>query len=279
MCFQTFMKILTGILSIVFLILGIALMIVGFILQFGKDVLVKYLEAYTNELNEYLKAAGAQFNVSDYIGYLPSITGNVPVVFIVMGAVMAVVGIIGLVAICKENKCALTIYIIILAVLIVGQLTLVIVYYAARDTFSARAREYMQQTIDTKYTGYNNTNMETVLWNVFHMSLSCCGINNGSDFLSSTTWPRYVNYSGKYYDSVAYPLTCCKLTNWTACLHTNHTDAAYSNWNIGCYNLIDRVVQINIVYAALGTAAVLLLQVLILDFSVHLCRKAGEKDI
>lgn len=279
MCAKTFMKILTSILSIVFIILGIVLMIVGFILQFGMSVLVNYLQQYTNQLNTYLKAADATFNINDYINYLPSITGNVPVVFIIMGGVMAAVGILGIVAICCENKCALVIYIVILAVLVVGQLTLVIVYYAARDTFSAQARKYMQQTIDSKYTGYNNTNMETVLWNVFHMSLSCCGVSNGNDFVNSTVWPRWVNYSGAYYYPVAYPLTCCKLTNWTACLQTNHTNVAYSNWNIGCYNLIDNVVQVNIVYAALGTAAILLLQVLILDFAVHLCRKSKGKSV
>ncbi|PAA73151.1 hypothetical protein BOX15_Mlig003371g1 [Macrostomum lignano] len=278
MCVKALMKIVSGVLSIVSVLLGVIFLIVGFILQFGlTTVVVNYLRTYINELNNYLKATGSSVDIETYIQQLPQITGNLAVTFIIMGIVIAAVGVIGLVAVCCEVKVMLIIYIVLLGILIAGQVTLIIVYYAARDTFISRAKTYMQDTINNKYSGYSNMNMETILWNVFHTSLGCCGITNGTDFASAKLWTRNVTYNSVSYTNIAYPLTCCRTSNYTGCLQSNHTSIQYTNLNVGCWEKIDTTVQTNITYAALGTAAIVLLQTLILVFAVHLCKGDSSK--
>lgn len=267
------MRVLGGGLSIIYLTIGLTFFVVGFVLQVAPaSSVIQYILPYTKQLNLLLVPANAQFDVFDYIDNLPQITGNIAVAFITVGALQALIGVLGVAALCSgRRRPVLTVFFVALVIMIILQMALIVLYYALRGLIVKEAKATLQRSIDQKYTGYNSTNMETILWNVFHVSLACCGINSGRDFDTAMNWPRTVNYSGKFYSAVARPLTCCKPANYTACLMTNHTDLAYTNYDHGCWSDIQNVADTHIVYAALSTGALILLEVMLVAFAASVC--------
>lgn len=265
------MRVLGGFLAMLYMGIGLTFFVIGFMLQCAPaSSMMKYIMTYTNQLNDLFAAADAQFNPFNFVDALPRITGNIAAAFIAMGAVQTILGAIGMVALCDgRRRPILTFFFVVISVLVVLQVALIVLYYALRVPIIASAKNTIQYAINNNYNGHNSTNMETILINVIQVSQSCCGINSGQDFESSTSWSRAVRYRNTLYNPVARPLTCCNVKNYTACLMSNHT--AYSNQDKGCWTSMEGTVQNNIIYAALGTGALIVLEVLMLAFAASLC--------
>uniref|UniRef100_A0A1I8F9B4 Tetraspanin n=1 Tax=Macrostomum lignano TaxID=282301 RepID=A0A1I8F9B4_9PLAT len=119
-----------------------------------------------------------------YIEGMANITGSAAGILIGFGVLLIIVSCIGCFGVCLGHKICLIIYMVCVALLLIGQLIVVIIHLMKKSV-----RTTMDRQVEV-YTGERNSNFETITLNLLQTLVGCCGVNNGSDFNFSKDWNR-----------------------------------------------------------------------------------------
>ncbi|XP_071102434.1 tetraspanin-18B-like [Haliotis cracherodii] len=239
-CLSILGRILIGILSLIFTIIGVAFLAAG--------VMVKVQSPYVSGLfDAALKAAQAQaknLTGSSSTNFpelnLDEVIGGLAIAFIVLGLVMMVIGIFGLVGACCMIKCMVICYLVIVGLLFVSQLALVLILVLNRGLILDYPRNGLKTTLQQEFQGLDGKDVTSLTFNLVMIQLECCGIDNNKDFEEATKWQAKYGTGTSY--AYSAPIACCKTGEFTG-PNTGDTCAKVpttfnSNFNKGCFDTL-----------------------------------------
>lgn len=178
-------------------------------------------------------------------------------------------------------------YAVVIALIILAEVALVVVFVAYQNQFRAQLVTKLRQSIATYYVG-TPTNSSTIVnpvslsWDFAQFNLQCCGAISKNDFSNATGWDHKDPYTPAV--NLAIPFTCCPLNttkSWTE-LPTDFSAAngcattGVTTYTSGCY---DRLVSLVVAYKnnfIIGVAVVGTVELLALIFAILLYRRKEE---
>ncbi|KAI6652642.1 hypothetical protein LOD99_4427 [Oopsacas minuta] len=137
---------------------------------------------------------------------LSSIITQPAIMFIVLGSLLVIIGIMGVVGTLREVRFILWIYAAIVGIILTLEIALVayLVYSFTQN------KEQLQAQAETAFTplieNYRDDNDLRALIDLLQNGLSCCGINSFHDWENN----RYFNCSAPGVEKCGVPNSCCK---------------------------------------------------------------------
>ncbi|XP_052062627.1 tetraspanin-21-like [Mytilus californianus] len=197
-------RLFLGLTNAVFLLVGAALTIFGFLIQFV-DVFSSYYSNTICSLETSLSGAGfstrtLDFSLSEFAGYLP-------LALMVSGVLICIISFLGILGATREITWVLLTYGVILIVLMITQIVTLTIFYYKPELFTDPIKDALKSKIKSDYKGLNGTNSVSIGWNFAHQKFSCCGVDSYHDFMGATKWVR------EYTDMnvvLATPISCCR---------------------------------------------------------------------
>jgi len=137
-------------------------------------------------------------------------------VLIGAGIFFFILGLIGCIGACKEQKCLLGLYFTLLLVILLGLIVAAVLGYVYRNKIETGVRQNLKKGFDDY--GKNGSSVITNEIDFMQENLKCCGMDNYTDWLN-TDW------HSKHPD-MSYPKSCCEFKNCT------------TPYPEGCYQLL-----------------------------------------
>jgi len=235
--------------------------------------------SYTEDLTT--KATEAGFD-------LPGSIQSSAVFLIVMGAVVAVLGLFGCIGACCKVQWMLGVYIIVLVIILLAEIALIIFGALFPDKFKSETQPAMQKTLwqfKTDLRKNETTGMLTasgdqtsISWSSMQAELRCCGATDWTDYMNVT----FTKTFSEYPDAIV-PVTCCRLNNDPGSIPTKREDfedlaKCQSPSPIGaiyeqnCYMALETVLK---QYGRIGigiAAAIIGIEVILILLAAWICR-------
>ncbi|XP_054021337.1 tetraspanin-1 [Dryobates pubescens] len=179
---------------------------------------------------------------------------NVGYFLIVIGAILLVIGFLGCYGAQKESKCLLMMFFSVLLIIFVAEVAAAVVALVYTGLAETLLSAVLTPVLKEKY-GVDGPFSQ--IWNVTMEKVSCCGLNNYTDF----------NNSYWHGQTGTYPAPCCK--NVEPC---NATLAAHSNVT-GCFDQIVEEIRTNAGVVGGVAAGIAALEIASMAVSMYLyCR-------
>lgn len=179
--------------NIIFLLLGIALFVLGLVFRFG-----------SNTVKDELKPAFDNISVGDYKLY--DIINSLAIIFIIIGAIIIGISFIGFVGAACYVKAALIIYAILVGLWLALELAGVIIFFIVRDKLESQVKDGMEKSV--KEANNRKADYQKATEFMF-VTYECCKVNNERLATPGTTsdicQPTKSTYMTDCYDS---------FTNW-----------------------------------------------------------------
>jgi len=138
-------------------------------------------------------------------------------VMIGAGIFFIILGLLGCVGACKEQKCLLGMYFTLLLVILLGLMVAAVLGYVYRSDIEEGVKKNLKKGFQDY--GKNGSSVITDEINFMQENLQCCGMDNYTDWLNTDWHSKHPTES--------YPTSCCPEQNCTA-----------SVYNQGCYQLL-----------------------------------------
>jgi len=137
--------------------------------------------------------------MSDYLNYFDDSYINASVLFIILGAIVLILGFFGCCGACTENSCMMFTFATLLALVVIAEVGAAISVYVFRGEVDTIVTAKMNEGLTNyeqgdKYKGVTDT------WNAVQSDFKCCGVSNYSNWQDTKF--------GKEDNGV--PMTCCK---------------------------------------------------------------------
>lgn len=258
--------------NIVFSLIGITLLVVGCVVRWGTEFMNSILQDSYSKLTAALKDAGVDKNLNDF--NVADFVGDATLAFIILGAFFFVLGILGCVGACCQVKCMLVIYVVFLVLLLLVEVTFIILIFAVRSEVDSWIKTPFKKAVKEDYKGINATDSISIAINFVSVEFKCCGVDNYADFNSSQHWRKETNVTNP-----VIPAICCKNkteSETTSCVQNPTTNNSYMNQ--GCYEAIENWLNDNQNLMIGVGAAVLAIEVLLMIFSLIVCKTSGKKE-
>lgn len=227
------------IINVLFLIIGLALAVAGFILRFGKTLWEPVLKTGIDLLKKVGDETGLLNNLNTDEIDLGSIILGLAIGLIVGGLVLCVISLLGCCGACYKINIVLWLYVIVIAVFFVGEAVAIGILYGKPEL----AKDELKKNSVSKYKGLQSEEVLSLGWNIIMLKFKCCGVDNYEDFNSSTDWDRTLGRKLSGSSAVITPIVCCKdlpsgsSTTDFACAQSPFTETK-SNGKTGCYDKI-----------------------------------------
>lgn len=143
---------------------------------------------------------------------------SVPIVFLVLGIAIVIIGFFGCFGALRESPCLLNSYAVIVMVLLLGQIALVIYGTVQKTALLDGIEKFMIKEVFDKY--YSDKDTKKAVDLVQH-EVKCCGVHNYTDW-TTTIKP----YNGT-------PPSC----------YYNSTNGTVEYYKQGCFTKIDNIVE------------------------------------
>lgn len=168
---MTLVKYLLFLFNFVFWLCGIAIIVVGTVIQ------IKYAQ---------------------YINFLGNSFLSAPIVLIILGSLIAFLGFFGCCGAIRENYCMTMTFAVLLGIIFIVQLGAGIAGYVLRSDVEGLM---MKQTKEGMLN-YNQTGSEGVslAWDRMQADFECCGTGHWSDWANTT----------RFAQSLSVPVSCCR---------------------------------------------------------------------
>lgn len=260
-----------------FLLLGVALLVIGCLVRFNQDSLVtenaeKLFEAI--ELD-----AASDINLKDFLN-------SVALVFIVSGAFAAIVGLSGCIGACCEVKFLLVVYSIFVLLILAAQIAGVVMMFLIRSDVEKVLKREMKESIQEKYEGDKSSSGLSLAWNSIFLEFDCCGVDNYTDITGGAMWNNTYTQSNNNTVTLMTPITCCKNIQGSVPDYTipddvtcavNPSDST-SNYKKGCYDSVENFISTyGTIFIGIGIA-VLVFEILCVVFACCVCRNIEDKS-
>ncbi|KAK3107618.1 hypothetical protein FSP39_018414 [Pinctada imbricata] len=207
------------ILNILFMMLGLALLVLGIVMQVDSGIVNDNITPLLNQLSI------GSLSLGDLVSGL-SIT------FIVFGAFVLIIAAFGAFGACCQKKSCLVIYSIIVGIFLVGKIVAVILWFVLNDKLQSWLKDNLTSQLENNYRFDDITSHEiSTAWNYMFMELSCCGVKTGtsSDFTSTPWQAGTPGYST--------PKGCCPSTTASNYATASNTCTA-TYYSTGCYDAV-----------------------------------------
>lgn len=271
-CGSAIGRVFLVVVNTLFTILGFALLVVGCLVKFKEDLVTKYAK----ELFKVIKLDSADYNLDELLS-------SSAVVFIIVGVVILIVGVLGCFGACCGWRVFLVIYAIIVFLVLIAEIAGVVLAALMKKDVDSVVKKGMKKSIADYYKGDLSQEPVSLAWNSLLIEFDCCGVDNYMDFMNATNWNK--TYNGQTLD-LKTPLSCCigiegefpdiKYPADTTCA-TNPTDTK-SNWKKGCYSAIeDFINKYSNIFIGIGVV-VAIFEILCIVFAIIVCRNVEEGD-
>ncbi|XP_067648740.1 tetraspanin-1-like [Haliotis asinina] len=238
-CFEVIGRIVIGILSVIFAILGFVLLVFGIMVKVQSDAIENLFQSLINMAKEQASAAiGSGFDLPTDNFNINDLVGGLAIVFIIIGIIMLFIGVLGIAGACCMVKCMIILYLIVNVIFLLSQIVLVAIVASNRSIVTEPPKAGLKTSLQQEYQGVNGTDVTSLLWNVIMNGLQCCGIDNSQDFSSATKWTSV--WGPGTSSNFQTPAACCKSGHFTSSNQTCATSPTTSNNNMnsGCYEMI-----------------------------------------
>lgn len=174
---------------------------------------------------------------------------------------MCIIGILSCMAAFKKSKLLLAVFFCLVLLIFIGEVVAAVLGYVYRSKAEDILRDDLQDAIDQ----YNVTAYKDQI-NYLQSEFHCCGVNNASDWLTSTYWSIHHN------DTV--PQSCCRVNINKTCSGKLDNSTIYTE---GCLDKLNDEFRKNLIYIAVTVICLAAIQILALMSScVLICRTKEE---
>ncbi|GLV41287.1 Tetraspanin 66E [Carabus blaptoides fortunei] len=218
-CGALFAKYLLCLFNFVFFLTGTAVLSIGIWLAVDKNSFIALTKMVAVEQLQ-------QFSQ-------PAVIEQASYILIAAGAFMFVVSFLGYCGALKESQCLLTAYGVCLVVILIMEIVAGGLAAAYRGKAQEETRTFLKSTI-SKYYAANKTDAVTLMWNHLMSQMSCCGVDDYTDFKASPKWVT---------GNKTVPDACCMLTGDVSLFNVRDKDCPYSPndtnsyYKKGCYDV------------------------------------------
>jgi len=146
--------------NFVFCLSGIAIIVVGAVIQTG---------------------------YSDYTSFVPSYLSGAPILLIIVGSIIFFIAFLGCCGACQESYCMMITFSVFLGIIFILELAAGITALVNKETFTSGVYTAMDEVLKQAKNG----NIESQqAWTTIQQGLKCCGVNGTLDW---TTTPALLN--------------------------------------------------------------------------------------
>ncbi|KAK6186866.1 hypothetical protein SNE40_006131 [Patella caerulea] len=137
----------------------------------------------------------------------PGLLVNGGIIFIATGALLVILSFIGCCGIMKEMKCVLALYVSLIGIIMLLQLTGFILVLVLRQQINESFEATLYQQLNTRYDNYyNSSDMFTIAYDYAMVYFECCGIKNYTEFKDRNRVSKWTHFN-----SQLIPAQCCKM--------------------------------------------------------------------
>jgi len=173
--------------------------------------------------------------MADYLNYFDDSYVNASVLFIILGAIVLILGFFGCCGACTENSCMMFTFATLLAIVVIAEVGAAIAVYV----FRGEAHTIISTKMNEGLTNYNKSEQYkgvTDTWNAVQSDFVCCGVKGYMDWKNTT-----------YGDGVeGVPDSCCKTAEKKCGEKVFTTKGAEDINQVGCFKLLEEFVQDNV---------------------------------
>jgi hypothetical protein len=175
---------------------------------------------------------------------------NGPILFIAVGSIITIISFLGCCGACKEIKCMLYLFAILMTITFI--LELVGGILAVTNDFGDK----LQDTLKDSTAEYEDNSAVREAWDTVQKNLDCCGVDNKTDWFSA-------NWSQGLVPESCCETTLCK-TNATKLptFDFKVTDATSGVYDVGCFKKIKDKYEDNSTASAVVAITFAVLQIL-----------------
>lgn len=267
------------IINFVFAAAGLLMLAFGVAAAAKPESIVQLL-SYTGELASNARDAGFD---------LAGILQNSSVFLIVMGVVVALVGLFGCIGACCNVKWMLSVYLVVLIIILAAEIALIIFGALYPEKFKEQTQPVMKKTLDDKFSNdvvksTNDTiqmpqNQIDLAWASMQFELGCCGAFGISDY-QSNNFTRAV-------PGAIIPVSCCALkdgpghipvstsqfVDFGGCQHSSPAPDSFNKQD--CYTAVEALLK-GYGRIAIGIAAAIVgIEIILILLAVWVCRAIG----
>ncbi|TGZ60063.1 hypothetical protein CRM22_008761 [Opisthorchis felineus] len=238
--------------NIIFMITGIGLAIGGGILAWNTTVISTIIDPHlTTEQEEIVMGI--------LYGLQPLGLG-----LFSTGMVILILCLLGVIGACMNSRCILAVYLTLHTILLIAELIVVIILASNPNLIYDQLKRLME-TKTVNYVSEDSKDADSKLMSLLMKLLSCCGTNDGDDFVSSTKFERNITYNGNDI-TLDYPVACCKHDSRLKPISTCPIIFSTANSNIheGCWPVFKTAVEKYAHIILYVSIAVMILQLVLL---------------
>ncbi|CAH8433678.1 unnamed protein product [Schistosoma rodhaini] len=228
-------------------LVGLSALIVssfGAILTWGKETITRELDEVIGPMIKKMYDDEVAQDFTDVASAILQLTSPFGLILFILGLVALAICLFGFCgASCKSILC-LRVYIGLLLVLIVIEITAMSFYYTNRETVFKLARNIAYKSLQN-YRSVGSNNTDSILYSVIMPTLNCCGLLNGSDFDNSPNFQRQVLFNQQNFD-LKYPIPCCKMDAKFVVLDPTcpgEFNSKNSNIHEGCWTKLRKIIS------------------------------------
>lgn len=268
-------KIIVVVINVIFLLFGLASLIVGIVFKVGWDDVRDAFIDLADDVDVDLRSAG------DVLGY-----GG-----IIFGSFIIVVSLLGCIGACCKVRVLLALYAIILLILVIGEVTIVALVATHVDKTESEIGKVLDKSLEGYHEDSSDSDPRWKSFSAIFNKLECCGVNNYSEsfpynklYNNNTFIPSNLRNLTAYPPKI--PITCCKGFDYQAELKSDSfkekgpclTDPKDSNAYVqGCLpTIIEKIKDNKGILIGVGVA-ILVLELLMIFIAFFLCCR-HDKD-
>jgi len=210
----------------------------------------------------------------------PIVIEQAAYLLIAAGAFVFIVSFLGYCGAVKESRVLLGMYGIFVLLIVGLEITAGSLMAVYKPEAEKEIKNALHETLEHHYTAQQQTNAVTVTWDLLQSKLSCCGVNNYTDFARAPLWLANKTSGAQM------PESCCRLLDADSHIIkardpdcTQRPNQNNSFYMKGCYSTIIEYLEHNInivvgVAVGLGVS-----QILGIIFAFCLCHAIGNDYI
>ena len=169
-CFGQLTRFLLIIVNVLFLILGLAVLIMAIVLRWGSSSFNKLINI--PEMNTLIDSASA--------------ISTVTIILLILGGFIILLSLFGICGTKYMNRFFLIVYEIIVMIIFLSQIIAILVLLFSGSSIESDYRNALNQTVSKINDDYDTHKDQCQLMFALSDSFKCCGANGPSDFKNST---------------------------------------------------------------------------------------------
>lgn len=281
-CSKTLVSILLVVVNFVFAAAGLLMVAFGIAAAVKPQSIVEIFSVVP-DLSEKSKAAG--FNIEETMQ-------SSAVFMIILGAIVAVIGLFGCVGACCKVKWMLSIYIIVLVLVLLAEIALIIYASVFPNHLESNTRPLMYESLQKYKSDGSGDNVNgtytlpvdehDLAWASLQFEAACCGAYGYKDY-SNVTFVKTGFHPAQNPQSI--PVSCCKLKAGAGHIATTKSDFVDLNQCLtghedfintqDCYSALQDLMRKYSKIAIGIAAAIIAIEVILILLAMYLCRSVS----